>query len=168
MKYLLLLVLTTIFTNCSPLATYPPVEINAIAALANSSYEPIPTVIVTTIEYASTHFGGIEETVYNLPEGVSSRTYEIVGSRIPDARPVKRKGEPAYYITELRVRGLRAQAEILFPRAGGGYETATLYLSKSFTGPWKVNRERIWLIPNETAPAPTYNPSKQVESTNLK
>ena len=88
--------------------------------------------------------------------GVLGETYDIVSARVSDSEPLQNEGEQAYHITELRVRGLKAEADIIFPRAGGGYETATLYLSKSFSNPWQVNRERIWLIPVTQAPAPNY------------
>ncbi len=156
MKYLLISFVALVFSSCSPVATYPPIEIDTAVSFSNSSYEPVPTILVTTIEYAHDHYGGIESVVYNLPKGMSSETYDIVTSRVAKSKPLENAGEQAYHITELRVRGLKAEADIVFPRAGGGNETATLYLSKSFTNPWRVNRERIWLIPVAQAPAPNY------------
>jgi len=156
MKYLLTLIVVSFLSCCSPIATYPPVEVSTAVSFSNSSYEPVPTILVTTIEYAHNHYGGMETVVYNLPEGMLGETYDIVSARVSDSAPLQNEGEQAYHITELRVRGLRAEADIIFPRAGGGYETATLYLSKSFSNPWQVNRERIWLIPVTQAPAPNY------------
>ena len=156
MKYLFTLIVITILSCCSPIATYPPVEVSLAVGFSNASYEPVPTILVTTIKYAHSRYGGMETVVYNLPEGMLGETYDIVTSRVGDSAPLQNEGEPAYHITELRVRGLKAEADIIFPRAGGGYETATLYLSKSLSNPWRVSRERIWLIPVVQAPAPHY------------
>ena len=68
---------------------------------------------------------------------------------------MQENGQQAYHITELRVRGFKAEANITFP-GGGGYETATLYLSKTLSGPWEVTRERVWLIPDVEVPSPNY------------
>ncbi len=161
MKYLLTLIVISILCCCSPIATYPPIEVDSAVSFSNSSYEPVPTILVTTIEYAHNRYGGMETAVYNLPEGMVGETYDIVTARVADSAPLQIEGDQAYHITELRVRGLKAEADITFPRAGGGYETATLYLSKSLSNPWKVNRERIWLIPVAQAPAPNYVATEQ-------
>ncbi|MDP6541606.1 MAG: hypothetical protein QGF07_02365 [Phycisphaerales bacterium] len=167
MKYLLLTSITIILSNCSPIATYPTIEVDAAVGFSNSSYEPVPTILVATIEYARDHFGGIETVVYNLPKGMVGETYDIVGSRVENSRPMQTVNEPAYHITELRVRGLSAEADIVFPSTTGGCESATVYLSKSFTAPWKVNRERIWLIPITEAPLPNFSADEQSVSVDL-
>ena len=69
MKYLLTLIVISFLSCCSPIATYPPVEVSTAVSFSNSSYEPVPTILVTTIEYAHNHYGGMETVVYNLPEG---------------------------------------------------------------------------------------------------
>ncbi len=156
MKYILTLIVISTLSCCSPIATYPPIEVDSAVVFSNSSYEPVPTILVTTIDYAHNHYGGMETVVYNLPEGMSGETYDIVSARVAGSAPLQNNGERAYHITELRVRGLKAEADIIIPRAGGGYETATLYLSKTLSHPWEVNRERIWLIPVAQAPVPNY------------
>jgi hypothetical protein len=159
MKYLPLTLILMV-ASCSPIATYPPIEVSSAVVFSNSSNEPVPTILVTTIEYARDHFGGIETVVYNLPDGISSETYDLVTMRVDGAMPMQEKDEQAYHITELRVRGLRAEADVVFPSAGG-YETATLYLTKSLGNPWGVVRERIWLIPVAEAPLPNYVVTEQ-------
>ncbi|MDP7008052.1 MAG: hypothetical protein QGI78_00610 [Phycisphaerales bacterium] len=161
MKYLVFLLVSIFLACCSPVATYPPIEVGSAVRFSNSSYEPVPTILVTTLEYSKEHFGGLETTVFNLPKGMSHDTYAIVSSRVLDSTPMMEAEQQAYHITELRVRGLRAEADVVFPSAGGTLETATLYLSKSLAHPWRVNRERIWLIPVATAPSPNYEPQDQ-------
>lgn len=160
MKYLLLTAITLIMSCCSPIATYPPIEVESALTFSNANFEPVPTILVTTIEYARDHFGGLETVVYNLPVGMGSETYDIVTSRVEGAKPLQENGQQAYHITELRVRGFKAEANITFP-GGGGYETATLYLSKTLSGPWKVTRERVWLIPDVVVPSPNYVGTEQ-------
>jgi len=160
MKYLLLTAVTLIMSCCSPIATYPPIEVGSAVAFSNANFEPVPTILVTTIEYAREHFGGLETIVYNLPVGMGCETYDIVTSRVKSAKPLQENGQQAYHITELRVRGFKAVANITFPGAGG-YETATLYLSKTLSGPWEVTRDRVWLIPDVEVPMPNYVGTKQ-------
>ena len=160
MKYLLLAAVALIMSYCSPVATYPPIEVESAVIFSNANFEPVPTILVTTIEYAHDHFGGLETVVYNLPVGVGSETYDIVTSRVKGAKPLQENGQQAYHITELRVRGFKAEANITFPGAGG-YESATLYLSKTLSSPWKVTRERVWLIPDVEVPVPNYVGTKQ-------
>jgi hypothetical protein len=140
--------------GCSPVATYPSVETNTAKAFANAAHEPTPTVIVKTLEFAHDRWGGTEEIVFNLPEGVSSGVYDIVAARMDGSRPMASEDEPAFHITELRIRGLTAQADIIFPSTANGLARATVYLETTLVDPWRVNRERVWLIPVESAPPP--------------
>ena len=149
-----------ILSSCSPIATYPPIEVESAVTFSNANYEPVPTILVTTIEYARDHFGALETVVYNLPVGMGSETYDTVTSRLESAEPMREVGQQAYHITELRVRGFRAEANITFPR-GEEYATATLYLSKKLSEPWTVTRQRVWLIPNVEAPAPNITSLEQ-------
>ena len=163
MRYLLLTVLVVIMECCSPLATYPPIEVDPAVAFSSANFEPVPTLLVTTIEYARDHFGGLDAVVYNLPVGMGGEIYDVVTSRISMAKPMQSDGELAYHITELRVRGFKAEASITFHR-GDGYETATLYLAKSLSRPWAVIRERVWVIPNIEVPEPNYVPTEQTRA----
>ena len=164
MRHVLLIVLIASLAHCSPVATYPPIEVDSAVTFSNSTYEPVPTVLVTSIEYARDHFGGIDAVVYNLPQGMTGETYDIVTSRIENSRPMQNAEEPAYHITQLRVRGLRAEADVVYPVGGGGYKTATIYLTKSIAVPWTVKRARVWAIPVSVVPAPNYSETEQAVS----
>jgi len=164
MRHVLLIVLIASLASCSPIATYPPIEVDSAVTFSNSTYEPIPTVLVTSIEHARDHLGGVGAVVYNLPEGMTSETYGIVTSRIENSRHMQNAEELAYHITQLRVRGLRAEADVVYPVGGGKYKTATVYLTKSMVDPWTVERTRVWAIPVSIVPAPNYSETEQAVS----
>lgn len=164
MRLVLLIVLAASLAHCSPVATYPPIEVDSAVTFSNSTYEPVPTVLVTSIEYARDHFGGSDAVVYNLPEGMTAETYDIVTSRVENSRPMQNMEEVAYHITQLRVRGLRAEADVVYPAGGGEYQTATMYLSKSIADPWTVKRARVWAIPVSVVPTPNYSETEQSAS----
>ena len=160
MKLFVLFVLF-VFTGCTPVATYPPIENDPALIFSDSANEPIPTVFATTLRYAHEHFGGIDTVVFRLPDGVGVETYRIVSEKLGGAVPLSTQNETAYYITELRKRPFRAEADMFFPSSTGIYNQATLYLSSSLTEPWKVQRERVWLVPVDKLPAPVFVNEKQ-------
>lgn len=143
--------------GCTPIATYPPVENDVALVFSNSSNEPVPTILARTLLYAHEHFGGMDTVVFNLPEGVGHETYNIVAEKLGGAIPMTSPNEIAYHLTELRVRGFTADADIIFPSTTGGYEMATVRVGSSLVSPWRVTRDRVWLIPSSEAPAPGYS-----------
>ena len=54
-------------------------------------------------------------------------------------------------------------ADVIFPSTTGGYEMATVHLESSLVSPWKVIRNRVWLIPTNRAPVPNYSVESIVE-----
>ncbi len=149
--------LSVVFVGCTPVATYPPIENDATLAFADSSNEPIPTVFAELLQYAHEHYGGMDTIVFRLPDGVTNETYRIVSEKLGGAVPLTSRDGVAYYITELRKRPFHAEADIIFPSSTGRYEQATLYLSSSLLEPWRVLRERVWLVPVSTLPEPNYS-----------
>lgn len=150
----LLFVLFLYVCSCTPIATYPPIETDAARNFTEHVNEPVPTILVLTLEYAHQHFGGMEQIVFNLPEGIRNATYAKVAERIPNAVPMSKIGQPAYHIIELRVRGFEADADLLFPSTGGGYEMATIHLEAAVLEKWHVSRDRVWLVPISEVPQP--------------
>jgi hypothetical protein len=159
----LLLLNVILFSSCAPVATYPPVENGAALTFSNSANEPVPTIMAKVLSYAHEHFGGMAIVVFNLPEGVSKETYNIVSDKLGNAIPMASPNEIAYHLTELRVRGFSADADVIFPSTTGGYEMATVHLESSLVSPWRVTRDRVWLIPTSKAPAPNYSVGAIVE-----
>ena len=123
-----ILLLFVCVIGCSPVATYPPIETEEIQKLTKSAHKPVSTILVKTLEYMHSHFGGMDEVVFNLPVGMGVKTYAVVSEKVGDAEPMSYAGQPAYHIIELRVRGLEADADVLFPSASGGYKMVTLHL----------------------------------------
>ncbi|MBC8309827.1 MAG: hypothetical protein H8E83_04850 [Planctomycetes bacterium] len=158
MRHLTLLIVF-IFCGCSSIATYPPIESKVLLAPPNPANEPVPTIIGKVITYSHEHYGGMDSIVFNLPEGVNKKTYDIVSDLIENATPMSTTNELSYHIVELRVRGLSADADVLFPSASGNYGMATVRLKSSILGDWEVVNDRVWLIPVKTPPLPTYNTS---------
>ncbi len=155
MRYMLLLSVL-VFCGCSSVATYPPIETKNLLAPPSSANEPVPTIMGKIITYSHEHYGGMDSIVFNLPEGVDNKTYDIVGGFVGGATPMSTTNELSYHITELRMRGLSADADVVFPSASGIYGMATIQLKSSILGDWEVVNDRIWLIPIETPPLPTY------------
>jgi hypothetical protein len=158
MKHLLLLVI--VFSGCTPVATYPPVETDAGLIFSNASNEPVPTIFAEILLYTNNHFGGMDEIVFNLPEGVPAETYTIVAGKIPGSAPMSGVEQLSYHVVELRKRPFRAEADIIFPSASGAYSSATVYLSASLRTPWGVVRDRVWVVPVNEVPKPNFNQQK--------
>ena len=149
--------------GCTPVATYPPIENNTALRFSNSANEPVPTIMAEIITYAHNHFGGMDDIVFNLPDGINKETYLIVVEKLNGAIPMTSPNEIAYHIIELRIRGFHADADIFFPSTGGGYEMATIHLNSLLIDPWAVTRDRVWLIPTKEAPTPNYSIEEIVE-----
>ena len=154
-----ILLLFVCVVGCSPVATYPPIETEEIQKLTKSAYKPVSTILVKTIEYMHSRFGGMDEVVFNLPVGMGVKTYAVVSERVGDAighpaEPMSYAGQPAYHIVELRVRGLEADADVLFPSSSGEYKMVTLHLESSMFTKWHVTRDRVWLVPVKELPSP--------------
>ena len=152
-----------VVVGCTPVATYPPVENKAALSFSsNSANEPVPTIMANVISYAHSHFSGVGDIVFSLPEGVDKETYLIVAEKLGGATPMTSPNEIAYHITELRVRGFHADADIVFPSTDGGYGVATVHLSSSLVNSWTVTRDRVWLIPTKEVPAPNCSVEEMV------
>lgn len=162
MKHLLLLIV--LFSGCTPVATYPPVETDVALIFSNASNEPIPTIFAEILLYTNNHFGGMDEIVFNLPKGVPTETYTIVVSKIPGSVPMSSVEQLSYHIVELRKRPFRAEADIVFPSASGAYSRATVYLSASLVRPWSVIRDRVWHVPVNEVPKPNFNQQKNKDT----
>ncbi len=159
----LLLLFVLVFSGCTTIATYPPIENDAALSFSNSSNEPVPTIIAGVLSYAHDHYGGMDLIVFNLPEGVDKETYAIVSKKLGGALPMTSPNEIAYHIIELRLRGFSADADVIFPSTTGGYEMATMHLEASIVDPWKVTKDRIWLIPTNEPPFPNFSTEAVVE-----
>ena len=159
----LLLSSILLFSGCSTVATYPPIETESALSFSNSANEPVPTIMAKILTYAHGRFGGMDVIVFNLPDGVDKETYNIVAKKLGGALPMTSPNEIAYHIIELRLRGFSADADVVFPSASGGYEMATIQLKSSLVDPWVITDDRVWLIPTSEPPTPNYSIEAIVE-----
>ena len=70
--------------GCAPYASYPPIE--NTAAVTDPTFEPVPTVITTAIEWARARESSSNEeptSAFLLPVGTSNKAYEQIEERIP-------------------------------------------------------------------------------------
>jgi hypothetical protein len=153
---LAILLVMGLFTGCTHTATYPPIENLGGVDLSHSSGEPVPTIFSLVISYSHNHYGGMETVVFNLPKGIHNKVYSLVSEKLDDANPMSTQNEIAYHITELRLRGFSAEADVLFPQASGGYGMSTVRLASSVGGTWEVVDDRVWLILVNNPPLPNH------------
>ncbi len=155
MRYFLFVFTCSVY-GCSSVATFPPVETATFLSTPSAANEPVPTIMSKVILYSHEHYGGMDSIVFNLPGGVDQKTYSLVEDIVVGAVPMASQNEISYHIVELRVRGFTADADVVFPSASGSYGMATIHLKSSIVGPWEVVGDRVWLIPIESPPLPTF------------
>lgn len=165
MKYFYLLI-ACVSMSCSPIATFPPIETEAATKWGDAARKPVPRIMALVINYAHEHYGWTDEIVYNLPEGVGADAYSLVGEMLANATPMTSDGQPAYHITELRVRGLDAEADVVMPTKSGEYQMVTLRLETSPFNPWSVTYDRLWAMPIHDSPSPTFSAEEFVNASN--
>ena len=138
---------------CTPLATYPPDS----RTLRPESVvnEPIPSLIVESIRYADGRYGTGDEFAIDLPAGSSAWLYEKITTRLGKGHVLTAPGEPAYYVTKVRARGMNGDVDIFIPDADGTYRFATLSFNHQGFRGWQHQGTRWWQT-GEQPPAPNY------------
>lgn len=147
---------------CAPFATYPPDS----RALTPKSVvnEPIPTLIVESLRYADAQYGTGENLAIDLPAGSSPRLYERVTRDLGKGHPLTAPGQPAYYVTKVRARGLDGEVDLFVPGPDDSYRYATLsFRNDPFQG-WYHTETRWWRT-GEQPPAPNYVMAKPQRET---
>ena len=144
MRHATTLMLTLILAGCAPYASYPPVE--KTAAVTDLTFEPVPTVITTAIDWARARESGSDADgtlAFSLPVGSMDRAYTKIEDRLPGAARAT-PGEPAIGIKSVRVRGFDATVDVSVPREGRNPMLYTLTLKSMPFEQWKVIGERRW------------------------
>ena len=168
----ILFVLLLSISGCTSWSTYPPVEITG--RLTNPSFEPMPTLMTESIRFARSHYGkGEEDFAINLPEGVPHEIYTRVIRKLGGGHPQTDPAELTYHILELRIRGIEAEVDLVYPRSGSIYELVTISFSRRLVEGWVVLSSRLWRIhvdrpdPHYVAPAESIipDPSPQMGSS---
>ncbi len=153
-RFLAILVLVVLLVGgCSRWATHPPLE--GTGPSGGTIAEPIPSLMADAIRFAHSHYRGHDEVIINLPEGTPAAVYEMVTDRLGRGRPMMASSERAYHVTEVRVRGLDAQVDLLSPRKDGYYHFVTISFRQDLLRGYQVAHTRLWRI-REEPPAPNY------------
>ncbi|MCH6552109.1 MAG: hypothetical protein IH804_08875 [Planctomycetes bacterium] len=152
-RFAALLGLAAALSGCARWATHPPIE--STERSGGPSVEPIPSLMADAIRFAHNHYRGHDEVIINLPEGTPAAVYEMVTDRLGSGRPMMASSERAYHVTEVRVRGLDAQVDLLSPRKDGYYHFVTISFRQDLLRGYQVAHTRLWRI-REEPPAPNY------------
>ena len=142
---------------CSPFATYPPIE--HTARLAPATLPPVAGLMAEAIAHTNTNYGsGRDVFAVNLPPGVPEITYVKVLERLgPGAYVMTQDEQFAYHVTEARVRGAKAEVDVVFPREDGLFQLVTVYLKTNLVSGYRATDARAWRI--EVQPmSPNYVP----------
>jgi len=145
-------------SGCAPFATYPPVE--GSLGIDNPQYEPVPSIMADAIWYTHQRFGdGRDSFAINLPEGTEPEVYDKVIENLGRGTPMTDPGEWAYHITQIRSRGLQAEADVIYPRAGAPHGFLTVKMRKAWET-YEVESAKVWNIPTHV-PAPNWYPHEE-------
>lgn len=149
--------LGVISVGCTPLTTYPTIEESIVN---QPTYEPIPTLISEAVRHAHAEWGPAGSyPIVNLPAGAPTSLYEKVMNDLANqARIMTRADEPAIHVTEVRVRGLKGEVDLLTPLSDGRHELVTVSLERKAYTTWSVDRTRVWRVRVDDIPAPSYRP----------
>ncbi len=139
---------------CTPLATYPP-DNRAMSTRAVVN-EPVPTLIVESIAYADSRYGTGDDFAIDLPAGTSERLYRRVIERLGKGHVLTVTGEPAYYITKVRARGLNGEVDIFIPDTDGTYRFATMSFRRDAFSGYVLQDTRWWKTGEQPPAVPNY------------
>lgn len=160
-----------VIPGCVTWSSYPPLKMTD--RIANPSNEPMPTLMTRAIRFAYFHYGsGEEDFAINLPEGVPSEIYTRVIRKLEIGHPMTDPNETAYHVLEIRIRGVEAEVDLLYPRQGSIYEMVTLSFRRRLVEGWTVLTSRLRRVhvdrpqPNYVPPAPNVlpNPNRPSEA----
>ncbi|HRQ76766.1 MAG TPA: hypothetical protein PK098_12700 [Phycisphaerales bacterium] len=150
--------LTPLVGGCAPWVTYPQIE--GAGHFGSASFEPVPSIITEAIRYTNERSAKLDPLVFNLPQGSRVEDYDRILLRLgapSGVHPMREAGERAIHVTQIRVRAADAEVDVVYPRTGGLYETATLSMRQRLFGRFEVQRMRVWRV-TVHPPLPTYPP----------
>jgi hypothetical protein len=149
---------------CTPWATYPPIE--GARNIGSPAAEPVPRLMAESILYTNERFLSADESemiVYNLPEGATTKLYADAGRWMTNARPMVTGDANAIHVTEVRLRAMDAQVDVIYPRGATHNEFVTLYFKKDIVNGWRVTDSRLWRV-RQGAPQPTHEIAMEIEA----
>lgn len=128
--------------GCAPWATYPPDE--GGLDLSGPRTEPVPTLMIQAVLFMDSRYGTGDDFAINLPPGTPSKVYEWVIRRVGSGHPMEDPQERAYHVTKVRVRGLKAQVDVFYPKRPGEYQFATLSFQGDMIRGYELEGTRLW------------------------
>ena len=144
MRWIIVPVACALVAGCAPYSSYPPVE--KTSGLTHTSFEPVPTIMVTALEWGRGMETGIvseEPLAFTLPRDSSEGTYLKIEKKIEGSRRAE-DGQPAIAIRSVRVRGFDADVDISVPRDRGEPILYTVNLKSKPFQQWEVVGHRRW------------------------
>ena len=142
--------------GCTPWATYPRVK--GMTEIGTPSTEPVPTLMARAISYIKENECAGAQFAVNLPPGVPVKVYNKVFDDLGYTQPMTSAGEPAYHVIEVRLRGMNAEVDVIYPFEGE-YALSTVKFHNSVVPGWNVVDTRRWNI-KITVPEPNYAPEQ--------
>ncbi len=147
--------------GCTPWATYPRVK--GMTEIGSAATEPVPTLMARAIMYIKENECEGAQFAINLPPGVQADVYEKVFEDIGYSRPMTSSADLAYHVIEVRLRGLNAEVDVIYPE-NGDHALMTVKFRNSVVPGWNVVDTRKWNI-RFTVPEPNYVPPANPATT---
>ncbi|MFG0251343.1 MAG: hypothetical protein ACF8NJ_00550, partial [Phycisphaerales bacterium JB038] len=144
--------------GCASYVNIPPQP--GDTAIHKPDMIPVPELMTDALMWATARYPVEPPYAVNLPADTPRVTYSNVVERGTRGRGIAMSPEvehlPTYHIAEVRIRGTRAQVDIVLP-AGQGAAATTVTLRSTMSG-WRMQDARSWIAGVVPVPAATYIP----------
>ena len=146
-----ILIVISIWGGCSIYSTFPQEETNSWIKMLPSD-PPVPQIIAATLVQAAADTG-MSKIAFSLTEKMGSETYLKVKSRLAQKksfiRPIETSDTTGVFLTQVRVRGFRAEVDVILPNRENAPYFKTYFLERQPIGRFKVVNHRDWELPVE-------------------
>jgi len=144
--------LSAALSGCAAYYNYP--AIGNDAAINDPNVAPVPTVMTVALRTVLERHEPEGAYVINFPEGLGRRQAEDVLMRLgrDDANLAtpETAGLPAWHVSRIRIRGDRAEVDVLRPVAGAHQGTTVRMVGGP--KPWRVTSTKVWPVGMFDAP----------------
>jgi hypothetical protein len=141
--------------GCAPYATHPRLE--GSMQVTGPRVYPVPELMAQAIRFAHDHYCRGQEYVINLPWDMTPEVYRDVIGILGSGRPMREPGEAAFHVQAVRVRGVEAEVDLIYPQSGGHHEMVTIYMKRGIIARYDVQDTRLWRV-RISPPEPRYRP----------
>lgn len=136
--------------GCSAYSTFPQEESDSLIRW-NPKDPPVPQIIAATITEASVD-SGVSNVTFSLASGMNKEVYEKVQHRLStrgsNFKPMV-SNKVGVHITMIRVRGFRAEVDVIVPDKNQNPVFKTYYLKRKTVGGFVVVDRKVWDLPVE-------------------